>query len=59
MGGGGALGLGGRVCTKWFGLHVTAKKMKIKSNLLVVKIFFHSIIPKGQTNLSDYRVDFI
>jgi len=53
------LGLGGRVCTKWFGLHVTAKKMKIKSNLLVVKIFFHSIIPKGQTNLSDYRVDFI
>ena len=52
------MGLGGRVCTKWVGLHVTAKKIKIQSNLLVIKVFFHRIIPKGQTNLSDYRVEF-
>jgi hypothetical protein len=47
--------VGERVCTGWVGLHVTADEMKIQSYLHVVKIFFCGVIPKGQTNLIDYK----
>jgi len=34
------MGLGGRVCTRWVGLHVISEKMKIYSYLHVVKIHY-------------------
>jgi hypothetical protein len=36
-GGEDGLGWGGRVCTRWFGLHVIAEERKIYSYLHIVK----------------------
>jgi hypothetical protein len=50
---------GGRVCTRWVGLCVIAKKAKIYPHLRVVKILIHKMIPKAQTNLNLCTVQFI
>jgi len=56
---GGAGWVGGKVCTRWVGLHVTAEKIKIYSYFHIVKNAYPQDDPKCQTNLSAYTVEFI
>jgi len=51
--------VGGRVCTRWVGLCVIAEKTEIYPHLRVVKNFIHKMIPKAQTNISAYTVEFL
>ena len=44
------VGVGGWVCTRRVGLHVTAKKIKICSHLHVDKTLIHRMFPKGWSN---------